>query len=240
MKSKIMDWITKIPISHRGLHKGVDTPENSILSFKKAIEKKYAIELDVIITKDKKIVVFHDEDLLRLCSSNKYISNEKYDSLKNFNLYKTSEKIPLFSEVLTLVAGQVPLLIEIKNHGEIGEFEEILAKQLDSYKGDFAICSFNEEVVFWFKQNRPSFLRALTFGDIKKFPIKFYEVVFIYRLFRTKPTFVSLDYKLLDTLIPTICKLFRKPLIIWTINSQKKLLKAKLKADNIIFENINI
>lgn len=235
-----MNWITKKPIAHRGLHKNSEIPENSLASFKEAISKNYAIELDIRITKDKNIVVFHDKNLFRLCSNKKNISNENYSILSKFNLYETKENIPLLSDVLSLVNGQVPLLIEIKNDGIVGEFEELLAKELDNYSGDFAVCSFNHKVIVWFKNNRAKFLRAIIFGDIKELKIRFYKLVFLYRLYITKANFVSLDYELLDTIIPFFCKLLRKPLVVWTINSQKKFLKAKLKADNIIFENIKV
>lgn len=235
-----MDWLIKRPIAHRGLHKGFLIPENSHLAFTNAIDKNYAIELDVRVTKDNQVVVFHDKNLIRLCAVKKKIASHNYAYLKNIKLYKTKEHIPLLSDILRLVNGKVPLIIEVKNYGSVGHFEHTLSKELDNYSGEFAICSFNPAVLTWFKSNRPSFIRGLIFGDIKKFQIKFYKLVFIYRVFKTKPDFVSLDYKLLNTLLPSFVRLFKKTLICWTIDSKKKYKRAKLIADNIIFENIKI
>lgn len=233
-------WMAKAPISHRGLHQGTDIPENSLLAFKKAKEKQYSIELDVQITKDNQIIVFHDEDLHRLCSIQKKVIDENYEDLKEYKLYDTNETIPLLSDVLKLIDGKVALIIEIKNFGKVGLFEELLSKELDNYSGQFAICSFNVEVVNWFKSYKSDFRRGLIFGDVREYGIRFYKTVFLYRILISKPDFISLDYNLLDTFIPKICRFFNKPLVSWTINSKEKLEKAKRKVDNIIFENIEI
>lgn len=235
-----MDWLTKRPIAHRGLHKGFSIPENSCIAFEHALNNNYAIELDVRVTKDNKVVVFHDKNLIRVCAVKKKIATHNYSYLKNIKLYETNQHIPLLSDILDLVNGKVPLLIEIKNYGKIGHFEECVSKELDSYSGEFAICSFNPHVITWFKSNRTHFVRGLIFGDIKKFQIKFYKIVFLYRVIKTRPHFISLDYKLLDTLLPSFARLFNKVLVCWTVNSKKKYKKAKEITDNVVFENIKI
>lgn len=234
-----MDWITKRPIAHRGLHKGFSIPENSMEAFKNAILNDYTIELDVRITKDEKIVVFHDKNLIRLCGVRKKIQNQKYENLKNYKLYNSEFSIPLLQEVLEFVNDKVPVLIEIKNYSNVGNFEKQLCKILDNYRGRFAVCSFNPEVVFWFKNKRPNYLRALVFGDIKKFEIKYYNLVFLYRYYKLRPHFISLDYKLLNTFIQKFCRYFKIPLLSWTIDSKKKQKKAQCLSDNVIFENVS-
>lgn len=233
-----MKWIKQRPIAHRGLHKGFDIPENSISAFKRAINSDYAIELDVRLTKDEKVVVFHDKNLIRLCADRRKIRNQNYSAIKDIKLYNSNETIPLLCDVLKLVDGKVPLIIEIKNYAEVGLFEELVAKELENYNGKFAICSFNYHVVNWFKKHKPSIPRGLIFGDIKKFDIKFYKSIFLYRFFKVKADFISLDYKLLNTLIPVFCRKLDIPIVSWTINSKKKRIKAIRIVDNIIFENI--
>lgn len=93
--------------------------ENSLEAFKLAIQKKYIIELDVHITKDNQIVVFHDESLHRITGLNKNISECTYDEIKDLKLRNTNSYIPKLEEVLMLVDGQVLLLIEIKNNKEV-------------------------------------------------------------------------------------------------------------------------
>lgn len=230
----------KNPIAHRGLHKSFEIPENSMEAFKRAVDLNYAIELDVRITKDNQIVVFHDKNLKRLCKNNKKVSSLNYNQLKKFYLYNTKYNIPLLQDVLDLIQGRVPIYIEVKNYSKIGIFEEKLASILDTYKGEFAICSFNENVIVWFKKNRSDFLRGLIYGDLKKFNIKFYNLVFIYKVFRCKPNFISLDYKLLRTFVPKIVRFLGLNLVSWTIDTKKKYKKAKQKVDNIIFEKIDL
>lgn len=225
-------------IAHRGLYEGLFVPENSMLAFKKAIEQNYAIELDVRITKDNKIVVFHDKNLIRMCGLEKKLTNQNFDDIKNLCLYQSKETIPLFQDVLKLINSQVPIVVEIKNDSKVGQFESILANILDDYKGEFSVCSFNEEVVYWFKENRINFKRGLIYGDIKELQIKFYKTVFLYRFFKVKPDFVSLDYKLSNTLIVNFCKKLNIPIFTWTVNNKKKYKKAKVIFDNLIFENI--
>lgn len=235
-----MDWLIQSPVAHRGLHKGFMVPENSYRAFQNAISKKYAIELDVRVTKDKQVVVFHDKNILRMCGIKKKIANQNYANLQKYSLYNTKQKIPLLKEILELINGQVPLFIEIKNYGKVGEFEDLVVKELENYSGNYAICSFNVEVVKWFKQNRPEIKRGLIYGDLHKFGIKYFHMVFLYRIITSKPDFISLDYKLLDTMLPKITRLFKKPLVSWTINSKKKLIKANKIVDNVIFENVKV
>ena len=114
-------------IAHRGLHDGKTIPENSILAFKKAVENGYGIELDITISEDNQIVVFHDETLDRLCNISGNIEDFDYSFLKNLRLYKTDETIPLFNEVLEIVKADTSLFIEIKKHKNIGILENILS-----------------------------------------------------------------------------------------------------------------
>lgn len=233
-----MKWIKNRPIAHRGLHKGFEIPENSLFAFKRAMDNNYAIELDVRLTKDEKVIVFHDKNLIRLCADRRKIGNQNYNAIKDIKLYNSNETIPLLMDVLNLIDGKVPLIIEIKNYGKIGLLEELLVKQLEEYMGEYAICSFNHHVIDWFRKKHPLILRGLIYGDIKKFKIKFYKSTFLYRFFKVKPHFVSLDYKLLDTLIPMFCRRSLIPIVSWTIDSKKKRRKAIKIVDNIIFENI--
>ena len=126
MKLSMMNLFENRYIAHRRLHDGVLIPENSLLAFEKAIEKNYSIEFDITISKDNQIVVFHDEDLYRLCGLKENIEEMNYSFLKELKLYETNEKIPLLKEVLDLVDGQITLMIEIKKHKNIGILENKL------------------------------------------------------------------------------------------------------------------
>ena len=90
-------------IAHRGAFNNIDIPENSLLAFKKAIDMKWDIELDVQLTKDNVLVVFHDEDLKRMTGISKKICDVDYSELQNYHLLDTKESIPTFLEVLKLI-----------------------------------------------------------------------------------------------------------------------------------------
>ena len=227
-------------IAHRGLHNSRLIPENSLLAFEKAIEKNYSIEFDITISKDNQIVVFHDEDLYRLCGLKENIEEMNYSFLKELKLYETNEKIPLFKEVLDLVDGQITLMIEIKKHKNIGILENKLMDLLQNYKGKYLICSFEKDILFWFKKNKPNLKRGLIFeSNPKKFE-KYNKTLFLYKYYKTKPDFISLDYRLLDSSIYDFCKKKSLQISSWTIRDEENYEKIKAKVDAVIFENITL
>ena len=225
-------------IAHRGLHKNKIIPENSMLAFKAAIEKNYAIEFDINITKDNQIVVFHDDDLNRLCNKKENIEDVSYDFLKDLNLYESNEKIPLLKELLDQVAGKIPLIIEIKKHKNIGLLENILLEMLKEYKGEYFICSFEKDILLWLEKNKPKEIRGLIFESIPNKFEKYNKTLFLYKYYKTKADFISLDYKLLDSSVYDFCVKNSLDLITWTIRNKENYDKIKIKVDAIIFENI--
>ena len=151
---KDLEFLSRSLIAHRGYHnnkKGI--PENSVLAFKKAIDNNYLIELDVRLTKDQKLVVFHDDNLKRVCGVNKRVKDLTYIELLKYNLFDTTLKVPLFSDVIKLVNGRVPILIETKYHNRYGVLEKILINELSNYKGLYAIQSFYPMSLLWLKRN---------------------------------------------------------------------------------------
>ena len=227
-------------IAHRGLHKNKIIPENSMLAFKAAIEKNYAIEFDINITKDNQIVVFHDDDLNRLCNKKENIEDVSYDFLKDLNLYESNEKIPLLKELLDEVAGKIPLIIEIKKHKNIGLLENILLEMLKEYKGEYFICSFEKDILLWLEKNKPKEIRGLIFESL---PIKFkkYEkIAFLYKYFKSKVDFISLEDKLIDSSIYDFCKKKELDIVVWTIKDKKSFQNIDKKVSAVIFENFII
>ncbi len=95
-----------------------EAPENSIPAFQRAVQQGYGIELDVQLTTDNRLVVFHDETLQRMCGFDKKLTECSYDELKHYRLAKSDEKIPLFDEVLKVIDGKVPLIVEVKSEGD--------------------------------------------------------------------------------------------------------------------------
>ena len=105
-------------IAHRGLFDNENgIPENSIPAFKRAVDQGYGIELDVQLTMDHKLVVFHDESLRRLCRADRLLRDCTYAELQEYSLGISRERIPLFEDVLKVVDGKVPLIVEVKQEG---------------------------------------------------------------------------------------------------------------------------
>ena len=104
--------------AHRGLHGDPNViPENSMAAFHRAVTRGYGIEMDVRLTADGQAVLFHDDDLERLCGCTGTVETYTYKQLRLFPLHGSEEKIPLLKDVLQMVGGRVPLLIEIKTNG---------------------------------------------------------------------------------------------------------------------------
>ena len=236
-------WICNKYIAHRGLH-DEETPENSLSAFKKAIDAGFAIELDVRPLADGTVVVFHDDTLGRMTGKDGFIANFTYDDLKDVKLLKSEEHIPTLKEVLDLVNGDAPLLIEIKNDNKVG-FEKHVWKLLSKYKGEYAIQSFNPYSLEWFKINAPHVKRgqlscffekdksegsSTELGFFKRFALK--RMMLNNKV--SEPHFIS--YKASNIPNKYVKKYSDLPLLVWVIRSANQYNKVKKYCDNIIFE----
>lgn len=233
---KNLDFLKQNLVAHRGLHNKKDVPENSMLAFKKAIEKNYIIELDVHLLKDNTVVVIHDDDVNRMTSANGNLKDLTYEDVSNLKLLGTEEKIPTLEQVLDLVNGQVPIIIELKYDRKVGELENELVKLLDNYNGPFAVKSFDALSMRWIRKNRPNYIRGLLIGDKYK---KTKDQIFSKWLFvvLSKPDFVSCSFKLYNN--RRIQRLRKNKLALtWTIRDKETYELVKNYFDNFICENI--
>lgn len=160
-----MDMLTA-DYAHRGLH-DARFPENSLPAFLSAVQKGYGIELDVRLTGDGKAVVFHDANTKRMCGVAKNVSELTLSELKSMPLRGTIYTVPTLSDVLSLVDGRSPLLIEIKGEGKEEKLCRTVSELLDTYPGAFAVQSFSPLVLGWFKRYRPRFARGLLVCKLK-------------------------------------------------------------------------
>lgn len=147
--------------AHRGLHKKDKTvPENSLAAFERASAYGYGMELDVQLSKDGQVVVFHDDTLNRVCGVDSRVDEKTYDELRQMSLCGSTQTIPLFSEVLKTVRGRGPLIVELKNGKRNEELCEKTYALLSKYSGEYCIESFNPFIVRWFKKNAPEVIRG--------------------------------------------------------------------------------
>ena len=155
--------------AHRGLHsEDKSVPENSMEAFRQARDAGYGIELDVQLSKDGEVVVFHDDTLERVCSAEGRVDERLCSELKELPLCGTEQRMPLLGEVLEQINGSVPLIVELKNGKRNKELCEKTYALLSGYKGDYCIESFNPLIVGWFRKNAKEVLRgqlATTYAD---------------------------------------------------------------------------
>ena len=238
---KDLEILSRSLIAHRGYYnnkKGI--PENSVLAFKKAIDNNYLIELDVRLTKDKKLVVFHDDNLKRVCGVNKMVKDLTYRELLRYNLFDTTLKVPLFSDVIKLVNGRVPILIETKYHNRYGVLEKILINELSNYKGLYAIQSFYPMSLLWLKRNTKDIPIGLLSSNFKNDLNRLKSIIgktLILDLF-FKTDFISYDVKGLPNNYLSY-KRNKKKIVIWTIKNKKDYDLARQYTDSLICENFD-
>ena len=236
-------YLTGWDYAHRGLYDNEHgIPENSMAAFRRAVDKGYGIELDVHLTADNQLVVFHDDTLTRMCGMNKKISSFLYSDLMQLRLLGTEEGIPLFKDVLELIDGKVPLIIELKVDGSNQNLLCPLVWQLLSrYKGDYCIESFHPFVLQWFKRHEPQVVRGqLSCNFFKENPhcdIVLFLMSNLMTNFFTHPDFIA--YKYLDLDNPAVIynrKLFHIMTVVWTIPGKPTYDRFKNKVDVMIFE----
>ena len=148
--------------AHRGLHTADKTvPENSLAAFRRAAERGYGVELDVQLSKDGQVMVFHDDDLERMTGQKGKIWDVDTEELRKLRLAGTEEKIPLFTEVLeVLQQGAGPLIVEVKTGPRNDELCEKTYEILGQYPGVWCMESFNPFIVNWFRKNAPEVVRG--------------------------------------------------------------------------------
>jgi len=159
-------------IAHRGLHKADKTvPENSLAAFKAAVAGGYGVEFDVHITKDGHIVVFHDDDTRRMCGVNASVEELSLSELQKLYLAGSEERIPSLGEVLSVIDGQVPIILEIKRGSRNTELCRRVYEMLMCYKGEVCVESFDPFIVRWWYKNAPEIMR----GQLSAHPRKLEE-----------------------------------------------------------------
>ena len=233
-------WLVETPIAHRGLHsKGV--PENSLAAFAKAIEKGYAIEFDVHMLADGTLVAFHDESLARMTGNDGYIKYLNKSDLKSLTLKGSKETIPTLEDILKLVDGKVPLLIEIKNQYKVGKIEQTVIDALKNYKGEYAVQSFNPYSLAYFKKHAPQILRGQLSGSFKGEKLSFFKKLVLKKMKLNKrvsePHFINYEASALPN--KYVKKYKDLPLLAWVVRSKEEYLKVVKFCDNIVFENFD-
>ena len=238
-----MEKYKSVRYAHRGLHDGARA-ENSLSAFAAAKAAGYGMELDIRLSADGQLVVFHDSTLNRVCGIEGKVRDMTVEQLKKVSLSGTGEGIPTFREVLELIDGAVPLLIEIKLDPGEGGVAERFIEEIEGYRGDFIVESFNPMALKTVKRARPDILRGFLSADYTKDErykgkILYWLLTNLYLNYMMRPDFIA--YEKTGGAIKNIRylrKKFNTPLIAWTAKSEEEEIKALGDGfDTVIFEN---
>ena len=151
--------------AHRGLH-GPGVPENSLAAFRAALDFGAGIECDVRLSGDGHVMIFHDHDLRRLCASALAVESTPAATLSAQRLFDSGEHIPRLTELLELVAGRVPLLVEVKcRGGNAPQVTAAVVANLKTYSGPVGVMSFEPAVGRWLKRHGTGVRRGLVISE---------------------------------------------------------------------------
>lgn len=242
------DSFLRLPITHRALHDRIQGRiENSAAAIRAAVAAGYGIEVDLQLSQDGVAMVFHDEDLDRLTGETGPLNARTATELGRIELKDSSDTIPTLAEILKLIDGKVPLLIEIKDQTLVmgptdGKLEAATAKALEGYRGDVALMSFNPHSVAQMARLAPHLPRGITTSaynpdDWAPLPV---EVCNRLRAIpdydATGSSFISHEGRDLNR--PRVAELKAQgaKILCWTIRSAADEALVRQVADNVTFE----
>ena len=249
---RVPEWLVRIPVAHRGLHdasRGVI--ENSLPAFWAAARAGYPAELDVRLLADGEVVVFHDQSLDRLTNASGPVASRTSADLKRVFLSGASTdgdpnpddaRIPLLGDVLDVIAGATPLLIEVKNESDVGALEAAVAALLEGYRGPYAVQSFHPGTVQYWREHAPQVPRGLLSGDFRDEKIDEQarqRLRNMESIDECEPDFIGYDIRLLPRDVVTNQRAAGRRVIGWTARTHEEAQSALQHCDNVIFEGFD-
>ncbi|UTW54269.1 glycerophosphodiester phosphodiesterase family protein [Kordiimonas sp. SCSIO 12610] len=234
-------WLRTSKIAHRGLFEaGTEREENTLAAIKAAVDAGLGIEIDVRITADDLIVVFHDETLDRMTNATGHVGRFGLQLLKKHMVGNSGKSMPTLPEALEVINGDVPLFIEIKSSPSIDIQKTCAGVRhcFEGYRGPVAVMSFDPRIIAWFKKYMPSYPRGWVIGREALLSIKD-RILSKYVLWKTKPDFLACDINLLPNSLTSNWSSRGLPLLTWTVRTQSHQEIARMYADGMIFETTN-
>ncbi len=224
--------------AHRGLYdpKG-PVPENSLAAFQAAAEAGYGIELDVQLSKDGEVVVFHDDTVDRVTGCSGRVDSFTLQELQKMSLNGTDQTIPLFCDVLREVGGRVPLIVELKTGPNNRELCEKTWALLREYEGLYCVESFDPRLMQWFKKNVPGVLRgqlACSCEDFKHIRLSFAASRLLGNCL-SRPQFIAWGSEKKNLMVK-LCESFGPMTIRWNNRDAEELRQLQEEYDGVIFE----
>ena len=223
--------------AHRGLYKPDKTvAENSLTAFRAAADNGYGMELDVQLSSDEQVVVFHDDSLNRVCGVDADVDDRTWAELQQLGLSGTDEHMPLLSDVFAAVDGRTPIIIELKG----GRRNELLCQKtldlIDRYSGPICVESFEPMIVRWFRLHAPDILRGQLSSQREDLatemsPFKAFLVSNLLTNFLTRPQFIAYHVGKKPWTV-RLCEAMGAMKVLWTSHDWT----SESLADAVIFE----
>jgi glycerophosphoryl diester phosphodiesterase len=213
--------------AHRGLHHAPAIVENSLTSFAASLEFGAGIECDLRLTSDDQILVFHDADARRLCGSPEIIGRHKLADLAHLRV--GDQPLPTLAQLLALVAGRAPMLLEAKVDRDLFRFGRALVAALDGYTGPAGVMSFHPGLLRWLKSNAPQLRRGLVIRGTLSAPKRWVAMKL------ADPAFLAIDVAAIER--PWVAaERARRPVYSWTVRTRDDRARAVRCADALIWE----
>jgi len=232
-----LSWLTKRPIAHRGLHDlNKKVWENTLSAFRRAMDRNFAIECDVHLSSDRVPVIIHDGDLKRLTGEDGFVWQRTGAELQALKIGGTKDHVPQLSELLDLVRGKVPLVIEVKGiAGHDDGLVEAVGAQLKNYKGKAAVMSFDHWLLRDLKRYMPDIPAGLTAYGKDNALIEAHFAMLAHGLDFTSYAAGDLP----NPFVSFVRERLRMPVITWTIRDKPAIDLTFKYADQMTFEGFD-
>lgn len=236
----MVDWLVRTPFAHRGLHGPETGPENSLAAFAAAARLGYGIECDLRLLADGAVAVFHDADTTRCTGRPGAVAALATGDLAGLRLGGTSEPPPLFTALLDLVAGRVPLYLELKPQpGKRAELVRAVLARLAGYAGPCLLASFDSlclALAAWLAPKYPRCLIACAF-DRSGWPVhKRLAYRYLLPAIVARPHCIAYDIRGLPNAAVGLVRRLGLPVLLWTVTSREDMKRTLVHGDNIVFE----
>jgi glycerophosphoryl diester phosphodiesterase len=241
IESSALSFLTRQPYAHRGHHDAEKVLENSLAAFDRAIERGFGIELDVRMTRDGDVIVFHDAELSRLTGSRGQIMSMSAQQLGAIRLKGSQETLQTLHDVLRHIRGRVPVLIEVKaTDNKYLPACFAVRRALEGYRGETAVMSFHPGVPAWFAANAPKVVRGLVMTENDGRALSPYGVRRWLRrqllVWKARPHFIAYDIRRLPSPFAAAARRHGLKLLTWTVRGDAAHAVARRCADQVIFE----
>ena len=228
--------------AHRGLW-NAERPENSLPAFAAARDAGYGIELDVHLTADGHLVVHHDDSLKRMCGKDIRIGASTLEEVRACRLLNTDEQIPTFDELLAVVDGKIPMIVELKTENNVDALCKAVYERMQRYDGVWCMESFDPMAVRWFRKHADHIIRGQLANGGSIFKASTAKKRWRLLLMKSqlgnalgRPDFIAYEAASDNNLPMKLIRLMKPLLVCWTIRSQEMMDKQRSRYDIQIFE----